>query len=234
MYSRKVAGRTHTFGVSGALWRNALVMYDRETDSRWAHFTGECIAGKLRGKRLEVVAAAVPRITFGAWKSRHPETTVLTVDGRQDLTFDAYRDYHASERTGIVPLENENRRLDLKAMVVGVWIGDVARAYPYDLCDDPCVISDSVADVPIVAYRNPETGAIGVWRRRVGDAVLTFGEHARADRAKDRETGSTWDLLTGKAVSGGLEGKALTGVPHVPAYWFAWQDYHPRTSVHGR
>ena len=45
MYARKVDNRTLTFGVSGLLVRNSLVMYDRETGSLWSHLSGKALDG---------------------------------------------------------------------------------------------------------------------------------------------------------------------------------------------
>jgi len=40
VYARTVGSRTLTFGVSGMLYRDALVMYDRETESLWSQVHG--------------------------------------------------------------------------------------------------------------------------------------------------------------------------------------------------
>ena len=47
MYGREINGRVHTFGVSGKLIMNALVMYDHQTDTLWSQFLsrGVTIAG---------------------------------------------------------------------------------------------------------------------------------------------------------------------------------------------
>ncbi|MBI3286672.1 MAG: DUF3179 domain-containing protein, partial [Chloroflexi bacterium] len=35
MYARRIGGEEYTFGVSGKLIMNTLVMYDRQTGSLW-------------------------------------------------------------------------------------------------------------------------------------------------------------------------------------------------------
>lgn len=57
VYARTVAGRTLTFGVSGMLYRDALVMYDRETQTLWSHVDGRALKGPLQGHRLTRVVA---------------------------------------------------------------------------------------------------------------------------------------------------------------------------------
>ena len=45
MYARDVNGQLLTFGVSGKLIMNGLVMFDRETGSLWAHINGQAVDG---------------------------------------------------------------------------------------------------------------------------------------------------------------------------------------------
>ena len=47
MYDREVEDKELTFGVSGKLIRNVLVMYDRETESYWSQLLGEAVDGEL-------------------------------------------------------------------------------------------------------------------------------------------------------------------------------------------
>ncbi len=76
MYVRPAeAGVPLSFGVSGKLWREALVMYDRQTRSLWSQRRHRAIAGPLTGRTLEVVPSRIT--TWGDWKARHPRTTVL-------------------------------------------------------------------------------------------------------------------------------------------------------------
>ena len=53
--------RSLTFGVSGRLLANALVMYDRETQSLWSQPLGRSIDGEFRGTTLHPLAAALSR-----------------------------------------------------------------------------------------------------------------------------------------------------------------------------
>ncbi len=48
---RRVAGRTLTFENSGALWRDMLVLRDRETGTYWTPATGVALSGPLAGER---------------------------------------------------------------------------------------------------------------------------------------------------------------------------------------
>ena len=43
MYARDIAGQELNFGVSGKLIMNALVMFDRQTETLWSQFLGEAV-----------------------------------------------------------------------------------------------------------------------------------------------------------------------------------------------
>ena len=64
--------------MSGKLLMNALILYDRETDTLWSQFTGEALEGPLEGGRLRLVASELT--TWSAWKAQHPDTLVLNTD----------------------------------------------------------------------------------------------------------------------------------------------------------
>jgi hypothetical protein len=48
---------------------------------------------------------------------------------------------------------------------------------------------------------------------------------------RDAETSSIWDLREGISTAGRLQGTRLTEVKVLPAFWFAWSNFYPRTEV---
>ena len=52
-FDRTLGDQVLDFGTSGKLYQSALIMYDRQTESLWSHFTGEAVAGELTGTELE-------------------------------------------------------------------------------------------------------------------------------------------------------------------------------------
>ena len=53
-----------TFGVSGKLIMNGLVMYDRETGTLWSQVIGQGVDGELKGVELTTIPAL--QTTWGA------------------------------------------------------------------------------------------------------------------------------------------------------------------------
>lgn len=223
MYSRVVDGKTLTFGVSGKLWRNALVMYDRETGSLWSHVTGEAIRGPLKGKRLTMLAAT-PRVTWEKWRRLHPNTLALSASGREDVSFDTYAGYHADAgRTGLFALRRPDRRAQPKEMVLGVALGPASKAYLHALLRKRRLVSDVVGGTPVLVWFDPGSGATAVYKRPAG------GNDFRLDGDTILgERGGKWRAATGKALGPGRDLKPL---PHTNAYWFGWVAFYPRTAL---
>lgn len=74
-----------------------------------------------------------------------------------------------------------------------------------------------------------------MYARHLGGQDLTFdfGEGLIDDNLLlvDRETGSVWSQLAGKAVNGAMEGTPLEALPTLQTTWKFWRDNHPDTRV---
>jgi hypothetical protein len=94
VFDRRVDGRTLSFGTTGKLRNSDLVMYDRETESWWQQFAGECIVGTFLGTKLTYLPARVESIE--RFRARYPNGRVLPSDPE-------------SRRYGINPYERYDR-----------------------------------------------------------------------------------------------------------------------------
>ena len=74
-----------------------------------------------------------------------------------------------------------------------------------------------------------------MYARRLGGKELTFDFAAGLIEDNllmvDRETGSVWSQLAGKAISGSMENVPLEAVPSIQATWRFWRSEHPGTRV---
>lgn len=238
MYAREINGQVYSFGVSGKLWANGLIMYDHQTDSLWSHVAGQAITGPLKGTKLPMLPAM--RTDWGTWKRLHPETLVidpLRSPHRRDYRVDPYEGYYYSRDTGVIATRREDQRLNPKAFVLGVRQGGAIKAYPFARLSQEPVVNDTVAGTPVVVVFQERNATGLVFSRRVGERVLTFmpvksgaGEPLTM---RDEQTGSVWSGVEGVALEGGLKGRRLEPIPTTYAFWFAWKDYYPETSVYG-
>jgi len=75
-YDRRAGGRVLEFGTSGMLYQSAMVMYDRQTESLWSHFTGQAIAGHLVGTELDFIPSSM--ISWDQFRNDHEDGLVLS------------------------------------------------------------------------------------------------------------------------------------------------------------
>ncbi|HKX70388.1 MAG TPA: DUF3179 domain-containing protein, partial [Acidimicrobiales bacterium] len=119
-YDRRLGDRVLDFGTSGMLYNSALVMYDRQTESLWSHFTAEGIVGHLAGQELEVYPVAV--VAWADWREAHPDGLVLSRDTGHD------RDYGSNPYPGYDDIDSPaflfegevDGRLAAKERVIGI------------------------------------------------------------------------------------------------------------------
>ena len=222
-------GKTLTFGVSGKLIRNSLVMFDRQTGTLWSHLTGEGLVGPLAGQQLRQVLSE--QTSWGRWRAEHPRTLMLEVDP-SDVRFDPYQAYYGAPDPGVVGRKRTDDRLPVKEKVIGVRLGGEVKAYSFTALARDRVVNDSVGGVPLVVIFDGLSQSGAVYRRDPGGKLLTFAPGSVAFSMLDDESGSTWDGLSGKATSGPAMGTDLEQVPITYGFWFGWADFYPNTRVY--
>jgi Protein of unknown function (DUF3179) len=237
VYAREINGQTFTFGVSGKLWANGLIMYDHETDSLWSHVAGQAITGPMQGTTLQILPAT--QTNWGTWKRLHPKTLVLDPTKspyQRDYNVDPYEGYYASEDTGVIPPRRLDQRLPAKTFVIGLRLDGQVKAYPFTRLSKQPVVNDAVAQTPVLVVFHQRTATGLVFDRRIGHQALTFvaavNGVAEPLLMRDEQTGSLWSGLDGEAVEGPLKGKRLARIPSTYAFWFAWKDYYPASAVY--
>ncbi len=230
MYAREINDQEFTFGVSGKLIRNVLVMYDRQTNSLWSQLLGEAVQGEMVGTKLEFLPAWMT--TWEEWKALHPNTLALDKGGRRGSR-DVYDFYYTSNDAGVIGETNFDDRLETKQFVVGVEIGETAVAYPFSVLNEQPVINNTVAGEPILVFFDPPSAAGVTYSRHLDGQTLTFRLAESPRTLTDAETGSIWDAFSGTATAGPLAGQTLERVKSTVVFWFGWKDFHPETAVYG-
>ena len=236
VYARVVDEQVSTFGTSGKLADDALVMYDRETESERKQPLGTAIGGPLQGRELDVVPA--PVTSWRRFRSEYPNGVVLQPvrgadndpHGRAPRTaYDTsrYEQYDAAEAFGLRAMRGEGPErawdregVDVKTTVLGAVHDGDAVGYPVPrVRAEGGVVADSVGwlDVLVVscdadshAFEHPGH------QFELRDGTLS-GD------------GVSWDPTTGRS----SDGRRLTRLPARRLYAFAWQDDHGRGSFYG-
>ncbi len=250
VYEREIDGQVLDFGVSGLLYNSSLVMYDRQTETLWSHFTGQPLYGALSAAELVSIPATI--VGFGTWQAENPDGLVLNRQTGETRNYGAnpypgYDDVNASPFL----FEGEvDGRFTAMTRVVGVENdeGTVAAAFPLLELREAGVATSSLGDEPVVAFWVPgsvsalddrqvsggvDVGATGVFSPEVDGQSLTFSSSTDADGGvtiTDVETGSMWNIF-GEATDGELAGTQLEQFIHIDTFWFAWIAFHPDSAV---
>ena len=118
-------GTHHELGTSGFLYRSNKLMYDHATESMWNTLTGKPVVGPLVGQGIELKPYYVVTTTWGQWKRKHPDTTVLSLDTGHRRDYGegvAYRDYFADDQL-MFTVPKVDTRLKNKAEVLALRFG---------------------------------------------------------------------------------------------------------------
>ena len=230
MYAREVDKRELTFGVSGKLIRNVLVMYDRQTESYWSQLLGEAVAGEMQGTKLEYLPSW--HTTWGQWKEMHPDTLALEKGFRGGR--DPYTGYYQSGSAGVIGETFTDERLATKEFVIGVELEDEVKAYPFRVLNNEPVVNDILSGKEILVVFDRQDASGVAFDRQLGDQTLTFMiESEDPLTLSDLETDSTWEGLTGEATDGSLAGQKLDRLKSTAVFWFGWKDFHTDSLVYG-
>ena len=251
VFSRNIENRDSpvSFGVSGKLLYETLVMYDRETDSLWSQLYGSAIEGPMSGARLSFFPGVFTK--WSAWLEQHPNTLVLdkaatcerfncgtySSNPRGSYDVDPYASYYIRPGQGVVntqiPRDEESALDSPKRRVLGIRIAGKARAYPYDILAALSVINDAVNGSPVLIWfeANTETGM--AYSRTVEGVVLSFSiDPLDPSILLDNETGSSWQASSGLAISGPWGGSQLAPIFATSAFEIGWFDYFPASEIY--
>src|SRR5262249_7288105 len=127
-------------------WRNGVLVMKGQDGTLYSGLTGISFAGPGKGRRLE------PRPTlvsdWGVWQKWYPRAVAFTMyDHYNPVDLPTKVNEHSRQSRGPA-----DKRLPADTMVLGVWDGKQARAYPLDVLAKAGVIHDSVNGQPRLVF----------------------------------------------------------------------------------
>ncbi len=234
-YKGKVAGKRSEFGTSGKLLNSNLVMYDRATgtDSYWPQILGRSVQGPHMGDRLDFFP--VLWTTWGRWKDKHPDTTVLTSDTGYIRSYgnDPYGSYrkdntYYQQGQPMYGVIDASDSFQDKKVVVGVKVKDCALAVPKAEFRSTGLAQTELGGTPILIVHEESLDVVRAFSRKVGGETKKF---VKEDGNLVSQTdGTIWEM-TGEPVEGPLSNQKLQPVPFFDAMWFSWYSFYPDTRV---
>lgn len=138
----------------------------------------------------------------------------------------------------IVKPASEVVRIELAAPehVIGVKVGDEARAYPIRFLNYHDVVNDTLSEKPIAVAWSALAEAASAMERTLADGTtLSFGSAGLVYQGVivlyDLETESLWAPLTRQCVAGESVGKSLTPIQATVTTWETWKKMQPNTTA---
>ena len=220
LYRTTHQGTVYNLGTSGFLYRSNKLMYDRKTSSLWNTLQGKPVIGPLADEDIQLERLSVVTTTWGEWKTRHPDTSVLSLNTGHRRNYSegaAYRDYFATDRL-MFTVPTLDSRLKNKAEVLGLIFPDLtdeSLAIAADFLAQHPVYHGTLGSQSFVVLTDA-SGANRVYE----NGGVTFSSSDGHTSVKD-ESGSAWtqteDALTH------ADGRTLKRLPAHRAFWFGWK-----------
>jgi Protein of unknown function (DUF3179) len=215
VYGRTVKGEVLTFGHEGVLYRRSFVMYDKQSDSKWLHVTGEALIGPKAGQKLSFMPSEIT--TWADWSRRYPLGLALTGDKARGFM-------------GSFTLKGK-----LKDYGLSLGEGSAVKLIRFTLLEQVPVLNTRLSKLPLVAVFDPTTSRAVAWSRRLGERTLQFEfvQGGKYPQMRDSETGSLWDRMQGTCLAGELAGKQLD--PVLATAWLGkrWKGFFPKGEIMG-
>lgn len=227
-----LAGSRLDLGVSGLLFANNLVIYDRLSTEVYGPQLGvEATCDGFTGQALAL--APVQEMSWGRWRELHPNTTVVSSNTASGLNYRTYP-YGPYDQLFnddlLFPMSVDDSR-PIKERVLAIRVAQGGRGYPFgELAElgEVAALNEVVGGVPTAVFYEAQDGQAALaFDARVNGQTLTFDADVTGGVWIDQETGSTW-TFDGTATAGPLLGERLvTRSDAYTLFWFAWRHFQP-------
>jgi len=196
-------------------------MQDFETDSYWAIMLDRAIAGEMAGTELKKMPVS-EKVQWKQWQKKHPNTMVLSVDGREDAP-NAYRDYFSSKQ-GFRNSTAKDDRLNTKTPIFAFQKDGKSYAIAHENAEGGKAVTlasglhlffyrseDASPFASTAVYQSAQAGFVkenGMWKHRGSDC--TFNTESKS------------------FAGGGLCPERLAGFD---TFWYTWSLSNPDTEL---
>ena len=222
------------FGVSGLLYNNNLIMYDRDTNSYWPQMLLKSASGNRRGKKLQL--EPLLETTWENWRKLFPDSKVVNTNtgynrNYHHYPYGRYKTCNSSDCGDFIyfPLTKLDNRLPAKDRVLAIFDSGNVLAFPITNFNSTIIISTSIEgtnyqivisgeDNIAVAFETDRSLEIANWDLENGNANL-----------KQSGSDNSWNLL-GQPISGASD--ELDVATSYIAYWFALAAFYPSVDIY--
>jgi hypothetical protein len=214
-------------------WRNGVMVIRHEDGTLFSTLSGRAFDGPRKGESLTPIATLETDWSF--WSEAYPGSVAYHM-------FEKYQPTElpeiANADSAATRLEADPRQIDGQTQVVGVALGDEAKAWSIAALEEAgSLFEDRLGNQELVVLWYAPTRTAAVYAPEVEDSktpplAVSLVHEAGSERAPfvDRKSGSRFGI-EGRAIDGPLAGKTLRWVPCVQCRWFAWAAEYPRTEL---
>ena len=222
IYSLMVNGKQETFRLVGMDHFNAM-FEDATTKSWWRQSTGECIAGPLKGYKLQEIES--DQLILSSWARIHPNTKILQPDALFKEEFEDMDSFDKGISRGNLT-KRDTASWKNKSWVLGIQDGANAKTYDWNQLTKQRIIQDSLPNNPIVILLESDTASFHAYSSIINNEILIF--RIKQDSIWDVNTGSKWSY-EGVCMDGKLKGKVLKSVRCYQEFLHSWEFFHPQS-----
>jgi len=224
-WNRLINGVPTTFGVSGLIYRNNIIPYDRGTGSNWSQLRLECIQGNLKGEIPET--HPMVEMPWKVWKQMFPNEKVLSTETGFDRNYDIYPygKYRRDNDIILYPLGRNDLRLAEKERVLSVFINGKSRVYRFrSFKDGLTVIHDKYEGVDMVVIGSEPDNFMMAFINKKAD-IFTPLQISRGGEVMSDARGNIYNIF-GEIVSGPNQGMKLEKPNLCIGYWFSFGAFY--------
>lgn len=230
-WNRFINNENTTFGVSGLLYKNNIVPYDRATDSNWSQLRLECINGSLIGEVPQITV--LQEMKWSLWKKLFPDTKVVSTDTGHERNYSLYPygSYKTNNAYLIFPSDPLTNNIPVKERVHTIIASDFAKVYRFTKFESGKVLRDIIKNKNYIIVGNQDFIVSFELDDSTSKLEFTYDFNETEVILTDDE-GNKWNLF-GEALSGPREGTFLKAAKtSMMAYYFSIENFYPDVQIY--
>lgn len=226
-----VEGHESDGSFYGFLYDGNSVLIDRNTGSLWLQETGMAFDGPLIGHGMPTIP--IFWTTWDAAKRVYPKAQVLARPrGRRPYGRDPYGSYlrkgtYYDNDVLVYPVHHQDRKFPKKTPMYCLELGNLLMAIDIGYVKKEKAVNFFMGPTPLLAVYDERLEVVRIFNRQIWSDPFLF--IMKDGKLVDLTTNSVWDPITGKALSGNMEGASMKEYFGVYSMWFAWYNINPET-----
>lgn len=227
-WDRKIADEVTTFGISGLLYNNNMIAYDRNTDSHWQQMLGLCVNGQRIGRELRLLPVVETN-----WKSAKQlrEFNILQRPSGYgfDYDFDPYKFYPIDHEYILFPPEELDNRFAAKEKLFVIFANERIKAFPVKQFSDGLhILSENFNGTNYVLIGDQSRNLVTAYLIPQGRVFVKVED--RFPIVMEDNLGNLYNFM-GVIEEGPNKGMALDQPKSYLSYWFSLSSFFNRMTI---